>query len=220
MSTTPLADPLLLPVALRDTARTVTALAQESISFQALRDQCNAQIAQLRSELHLRRLPDDAIGDAVYAQCALLDEAALKHLTGTARDDWEHEPLQVEHFSSNDAGEELVRRIESRLRAPQPASVLLAIFAAVLSLGFVGRFAINGDAARATLVRAINEHLKRTSADEDNRAPLAPIVVNHAGTRPARISPLTWVTISCVATGLAWFAVDRWFVASIAQLAQ
>ncbi|MGU7772629.1 DotU/TssL family secretion system protein [Burkholderia sp. MR1-5-21] len=220
MSTVTIADSPLLPVALRDTARTVTALTREQPSFDALRDQCNAQIAQLRSELSLRGLPDHAINDALYAQCALLDEAALRHLTGKARDDWEHEPLQVEHFSSNDAGEELVRRIESRLREPQPARVLLAIFAAVLSLGFVGRFAVNGGTARAALVRAIDERLGRTSAAEGNHAVPAPIVVSHASARPLRISPLTWVVISCIALGVIWFAVDRWFIASIGQLAR
>ncbi|NTZ10417.1 DotU/TssL family secretion system protein [Burkholderia metallica] len=219
MSTMTTAAPPLLPVALRDTARTVTALAQESISFQALRDQCDAQIAQLRSELNLRGLSNDVIDDAVYAQCALLDEAALKHLTGTARDDWEREPLQVMYFSSNDAGEELVRRIQSRLRAPRPASGLLAIFAAVLSLGFIGRFAIDGDIDRTGLVRSIDAQLGRTHADDSNHAPLAPIVVSDAPARPPRISGLVWVTISCVAAGFVWFAVDRWFIASIARLA-
>ncbi|KWE56611.1 hypothetical protein WL77_27600 [Burkholderia ubonensis] len=220
MSTMTVADSPLLPVALRDTARTVTALEKEPLSYQALRDQCNAQIAQLRSELNARGLPNDAISDAIYAQCALLDEAALKHLTGEVRDDWEHEPLQVVHFSSNDAGDELVRRIEQRLREPQPVRVLLAIFAAVLSLGFVGRFAVNGGTAREALVRAIDERLGRTSADEGNGAPIAPIVVNHANARPLRISLLTWVAVSCVAVSLVWYAVDRWFIASIAQLAQ
>ncbi|OMG71027.1 DotU/TssL family secretion system protein [Burkholderia ubonensis] len=220
MSTMTVADSLLLPVALRDTARTVTALEMEPLPYQTLRDQCNAQIAQLRSELNSHGLPDDAISDAIYAQCALLDEAALKHLTGKVRDDWEHEPLQVVHFSSNDAGDELVRRIEKRLREPQPVRLLLAIFAAVLSLGFVGRFAVNGETPREALVRAIDERLGRTSADESNRASVAPIVVNHANARPLRISPLTWVAISCFAVGLIWFAADRWFIASIAQLAR
>ncbi|MBR8233193.1 DotU family type IV/VI secretion system protein [Burkholderia sp. AU42008] len=208
----------LLPVALRDTARTVTALTLESISFQALRDQCDAQIAQLRSDLNSRGLSDDVIDDAVYAQCALLDEAALKHLTGAARDDWEREPLQVTHFSSNDAGEELVRRIRHRLCNARPASELLAIFAAVLSLGFVGRFAINGDIDRAGLVRSIDAQLGRSHSDDGNHTPVAPIVVSNAGARPPRISGPIWVAMSCVSAGFVWFAVDRWFIASIARL--
>ncbi|MXN79584.1 DotU family type IV/VI secretion system protein [Burkholderia sp. 4701] len=220
MSTVTIADSPLLPVALRDTARTVTALAKEPLSFEALRGQCNAQIDQLRSELGLRHLPDHAINDAVYAQCALLDEAALKHLTGEARESWEKRPLQEEHFSRNDAGEELVRRIEGRLREPQPARLLLAIFAAVLSLGFVGRFAMDGSTARAALIRALDERLGRTRVADDNHVAPAPIVVNRTSARPLRISPLTWVVASCVAVGVVWFAADRWFIASIAQLAR
>ncbi|WP_423396397.1 DotU/TssL family secretion system protein [Burkholderia sp. LMG 21824] len=220
MNTMILADSLLLPVALRDTARTVTALASGQLSFEALRDQCNAQITHMRSELSSRGIADHAISDAVYAQCALLDEAALTHLTGVARENWEKRPLQEEHFSRNDAGDELIRRIEGRLREPQPTGVLLAIFAAVLSLGFVGRFAVDGSTARASLIRKLNARLGRTSAAEDNRVVPAPIVVNRGSTRPLRISPLAWVAIACVAVGVVWFAVDRWFIASIAQLAR
>ncbi|KWA03259.1 hypothetical protein WL26_01625 [Burkholderia cepacia] len=220
MSAMTTADSPLLPVALRDTARTVTSLAKEQLSFEVLRGQCSTQIAQLRSELGLRGLPDHVISDAVYAQCALLDEAALKHLTGEARENWEKTPLQEEHFSRNDAGEELVRRIESRLREPQPTRILLAIFAAVLSLGFVGRFAVDGTKARAALIRSLDERLGRTSAAEDKRSAPAPIVVNQTHARPIRISLLTWVIIACVAVCVVWFAVDRWFIASIAQLAR
>jgi type VI secretion system protein ImpK len=54
MSAVTMADSPLLPVALRDTARTVTALAEEPLSFDALRGQCNTQIDQLRSDLGLR----------------------------------------------------------------------------------------------------------------------------------------------------------------------
>ncbi|MBR8031483.1 DotU family type IV/VI secretion system protein [Burkholderia vietnamiensis] len=220
MSAVTMADSPLLPVALRDTARTVIALAEEPLSFDALRGQCNTQIDQLRSDLGLRGLPDHGINDAVYALCALLDEAALKHLTGEARESWEKRPLQEERFSRNDAGEELVRRIEDRLLEPRSPRVLLAIFAAVLSLGFTGRFAMDGSTARAALIRTLDERLGRTTAAEDNHAAPASIVVNRTNARPLRISPLTWVVASCVAVGVAWFMVDRWFIASIAQIAQ
>lgn len=220
MSTMTLAASPRLPVALRDTARTVTALATEPRSFEALRAQCNAQIADLRSELGACGMADHAIVDAVYAQCALLDEAALKHLTGNARENWEKRTLQETHFSRNDAGDELIRRIEGGLREPRTAPVLLAIFAAVLSLGFVGRFAVDGSTARAALIRSLDERLGRKTAADAPQAPPAPIIVHRAGARPPRIFPLAWVAISCVALGMVWLAGDRWFIASIAQLAR
>ncbi|KVT96159.1 hypothetical protein WK60_09110 [Burkholderia ubonensis] len=220
MNATTIAETPLLPVAIRDTARIVTALARESLPFETLREQCNAQVAKLRAELGSSGLAGDAIDDAVYAQCALLDEAALKHLTGSARNAWEHEPLQVTHFSSNDAGEELVRRIERRLHEPQPVRPLLAIFAAVLALGFVGRFAVNGSTARVALMRTIDERLGRAATTKTDIPSAVPIVVNHSSVRRLRISPLTWVAAACVAVALLWFGANQWFIATIARLTQ
>ncbi|EDT40923.1 DotU/TssL family secretion system protein [Burkholderia ambifaria] len=210
----------LLPVALRDTARIVTALSKGSLSFETGRERSNAQFARLREELSGHGLPDDVIDDALYSQCALIDEAALKYLTGDARDAWAHEPLQVAHFSSNDAGAELVRRIEHRLREPQPVQPLLAIFAAVFALGFVGRYAGGSDAARVALVYAIDERLGRTTVAQSGRTSLDPIVIGRNRAARFRLSMLSWVTVACMAAGLVWFAVDRWLIAAIAQLAQ
>ncbi|KWH63621.1 DotU/TssL family secretion system protein [Burkholderia semiarida] len=210
----------LLPVALRDTARIVTALSKGSLSFETARERSNAQFARLRDELRGHGLPDDVIDDALYSQCALIDEAALRYLTGDARDAWEHEPLQVTCFASNDAGTELVRRIEHRLREPQPVRPLLAIFAAVFALGFVGRFAGGSDTARVALMHAIDQRLGRTTAEESGRTSLDPIVIGRNRAARFRLSMLSWVTVACMAAGLVWFVVDRWLIAAIAQLAQ
>lgn len=220
MSATTTDEATLLPVAMRDTARTVKSLAKESLPFAALRVECDGQIERLREALNMRGLPRDVIDDALYAQCALLDETALKHLTGSARDAWEHEPLQLAYFASNDAGDELIRRIENRLREPRPSKPLLVIFAAVLALGFVGRFAVEPSTARATLARAIDERLGHAAADDAVTASAMSIVLNHAGVRGRRISPFVWMTAACIAAGLIWLVADRWFVASIAALTQ
>ncbi|MDR5753054.1 DotU/TssL family secretion system protein [Caballeronia sp. LZ024] len=217
----------LLPVALRDTARTIVKLRSDNPpSVETLRGDCDAQLAGLSDELQRRGQPRDVIDDALYAQCALLDEAALKGLSADARDAWEREPLQVRAFGRNDAGEELLRRITQRLREPKPVLPLLAIFAAVLELGFTGRFAVKAGDARATLVREIDERLARaargnTSRDALRDAPDAsgPVVVNPSRARRRPLSPLAWVLFACVAAGLAWFAIDRWLLASIAGIA-
>ncbi|MBB5409221.1 type VI secretion system protein ImpK [Paraburkholderia sp. HC6.4b] len=213
----------LLPVALRDTAETVVALREfRPSSLKGLRERCDAQIAHLREELQQRGQPRDVIDDALYAQCALLDEAALKGLRGEARDAWEREPLQVRAFGRNDAGEELLRRIGQRLREAKPVLPLLAIFAAVLRLGFMGRFAATGDGARAKLVSEIDERLTRATADRTDRSAAdtsSPIVVNPSPWRRRPVSPLAWVLLACIAAGLVWFAIDRWLLSSIAGMA-
>jgi type VI secretion system protein ImpK len=212
----------LLPVALRDTARTIVKLRSDSPpSLETLRTECDAQFAGLRDELQRRGQPRDVIDDALYAQCALLDEAALKGLGADGRDAWEREPLQVRAFGRNDAGEELLRRISRRLREPRPVLPLLAIFAAVLELGFTGRFAVNGADARTRLVREIDERLARAAGGSAGRKapePSGPVVVNPSRARRRALSPMAWVLIACIAAGFAWFAIDRWLLASIARI--
>jgi len=212
-------QPSLLPVALRDTALTVTALAGNATPpvFDVLRRQCREQIERLRAELQLAGHPRDVIDDAAYAQCALLDEAALGTLNGSDRDAWEHEPLQVSEFQSHDAGHELITRIERRLAQPQPVLPLLAIFMAVLNLGFRGKFALDGHDARAALMRAIDERLERHGERVDTSGP---VIVRGGGERRwfGNLSPLAWIVFACVAAGLMYVALDRWLTASIARI--
>ena len=210
--------PGLLPVAMRDTARTVMALrSDQPPSLGALRENADAQVASLRDELQRRGHPRDVIDDALYAQCALLDEAALNGLGAQARDAWEREPLQVRVFGRNDAGEELLRRIDRRLREAKPVLPLLGIFAAVLGLGFQGRFAVNEAEARAKLIVTIDERLSRaTGGAVQDRS--GPVVVNPSRRRRPPLSPLAWVFIAGVAAGIVWLAIDRWLLASIAAM--
>ena len=207
----------LLPVTLRDTALTVAALATNPapLSFDTFRQQCNQQVQRLREEMKSAGHPHDVVEDAVYAQCALLDEKALSNLKGDDRDAWERVPLQVDEFQSNDAGHELIARIERRLAQPQSVLPLLAIFGAVLDLGFTGKFALAGRDARVALVRAIDERLGR------ERDTSGPIVIKARATShwTVRLSPLAWVVIACVWAAVLYFALDRWLNASIARIA-
>jgi type VI secretion system protein ImpK len=207
-----------LPVALRDTALTVTGLAGHATPdpFSTLRAKCQAQIEQLRIELRAAGHPRDVIEDAAYAQCALLDEAALSHLRGGDRDAWEREPLQVSEFQSHDAGDELIARIEQRLAQPQPVLPLLAIFIAVLDLGFKGKFALDGNEARSALMQALDTRLGR--ADEQDTAGTVLVMHGRRGRWFGHLSPLAWVAIATIAAALVYVALDQWLTAAIAPI--
>jgi type VI secretion system protein ImpK len=210
----------LLPVALRDTAITIADLYSDTKpSAETLLTDAQRQFEQLGAELRLRGLSPEAIDDAQYAQCALIDETALRCLSGDERDTWERNPLQLGKFESNDAGEELVRRIERWLGQARTERVLLAIFGAVLDLGFVGRFAREGDAARARFRQSIDQRLGLASAnDADDDASIV-IKANVARSWTSRVSPLTCIVLACVAMGLMWFAINGWLDASVARMA-
>ncbi|MDR5735845.1 DotU family type IV/VI secretion system protein [Caballeronia sp. LZ025] len=209
----------LLPVALRDTALTIAELHGENKpSAEAVLADAKNQIEQLGAELQMRGLSPDVIEDAQYAQCALIDETAMRCLAGDERHNWELHPLQLGKFERNDAGEEVVRRMQRWMGQARTERLLLAIFGAVLDLGFMGRFALEGEEARAKFRRSIDQRLgvshKHESEDDES------IVIKADVVRPwtSRISPLTCMALACVATGLAWFAINGWLDASVARM--
>lgn len=208
---------ILLPLALRDTAIAISSLAGggSPTTFSDFRKQCDRQIHQLRAELTAAKLPADVIADAAYAQCALLDETALKHLDGDDRDAWEREPLQVRYFNSHDAGDELFRRIECRLAEPQRVLPLLAIFSAVLGLGFQGKFALAGGESRSALERAINERLD----GHVTRDTSGTVLVRQGTTsRFPGFSALGWVVLASAMSGAIYLGAQHWLTASIDAL--
>lgn len=216
-------DSDVLPVALRDTALLVTGLALEGApkGYAQFHETCANYVTQLRQQMSSAGHPADVVDDAAYAQCALLDEVALSHLTGEDRNNWERTPLQVVEFRTHDAGEELIRRIERRLSERQPSLMLLAIFNTVLSLGFKGRFAIDGDEARTTLMRAIDQRLEVNGWRQIDPATTS-VIVAAPYVRPwyRRINTLAWVAAACVASAVVYLLLDRWLSAAIDNLAR
>lgn len=207
----------LLPVAFRDTALTVATLGRPTTpsSFDTLRQRCREQIQRLRAELKTGGQPDDVIQDAVYAQCALLDEAALSHLTARDRDAWEREPLQVVEFGTHDAGDVLIARMQQWLQQPQPVRPLLAIFFAVLTLGFRGRFALEGRDAHAAMIQALSDRLG--GADE----PSGGVVVRSTVSRRwfPRLSLPAGVLLAIAMAAIVWGLLHQWLDSAAAQLA-
>lgn len=216
MTPSTLSDTPLLPVAFRDTALTVTTLSHGAMppSFDALCQHCQEQVQRLRDELKAGGHADDVVEDALYAQCALLDEAALSHLKDADRDAWEREPLQVSTFQTHHAGEELIARMEQRVLQPQPVRPLLAIFLAVLSLGFRGRFALEGREARTSLMKALNDRLGVAGGSSEG-------VIVRAGRSRSWLAPLSLpasVLLTAVAAAIVYVLIDRWLSASVTHL--
>jgi type VI secretion system protein ImpK len=141
----------------------------------------------------------------------------LRSLKGDDRSAWERQPLQLK-FASNDAGEELIRRIESRLAQGRTERSLLAIFGAVLDLGFKGRFALEGDAARDRLRRMIDQRMGISQAQTANHDGEIVVRTAHARSWTQRISPLACVGMACVFVGVMWLAINSWLDASVTRM--
>lgn len=192
---------------LHDIALLVTTLAsggvvQDSAQF---RERCRQLVEQFEVMLTRRDYPEDVKREALIALCGLLDEMALRNLPEEARHAWEVRPLQVERFSIYDAGRRIIDRIETHLHEPSPDVDLLEFYAAIMGMGFVGRYAVEGKAKRAALIAALNARLESIRPSGE-----APFIADPDGSRLSggihRLLPWILVALTCLAAVAMWIA--------------
>lgn len=203
---------------LRDTALEVSLLSQDAPEHSAfeLRERCLRVVGDFDRALQAKQFPHDVREDAVYAQCGLLDETALRYLPDDERSEWDAQPLQVERFGNHDAGERIYERIAVRVREMPPNVALLECYAAVLGLGFLGRYAHDGELQRTELATLLNECILRAGP-----RPSGFTIDTAGGTRLdwlRRLSPWTIAGIVCVVAALIWFVLGQSLDVQLANL--
>lgn len=190
---------------LRETALLVTTLAyggkvEDATGF---RNRCVELIEHFSNALERRGYPNDVREDALNAQCGLLDETALHFLPEESRDGWQLKPLQVELFNLHDAGERVIDRLEARMREASPQIDLLECYSAILGLGFVGRYAREGETNRTALLTSLNAQLATLRS-----SPVRPFIADRAQRRLCdwfhRLSPWATAGLACVAAAMVW----------------
>ncbi|WP_296224960.1 DotU family type IV/VI secretion system protein [Ralstonia sp. UBA689] len=202
---------------LRDTALLATTLAANGTTQDvlALRRRCVELMDRFAEALHSRGYPEDVCQDALIAQCGLLDELALRRLSGDHHANWEASPLQVERFNMHDAGERVFARLEQRMREAPPCVDLLECYSAVLGLDFVGRYAREGEAKRTALMSALNGQLQRLRGTPE-RSFIVDRGVRRLSDWFVRLSPWAIVGLAGGVALLVWLA---WTAALDVQLA-
>ncbi len=218
--TTPVSlSPLPLVALLRNTALEVSLLAQGATTVAApqLRQRCLALIQELDSALEECRVSADVRQDVLYAQCGLLDEAALRHLPEEMRSQWEAKPLQVERFGKHDAGEHVFNRLSERMREAPPNIALLECYATVLGLGFNGRYAREGELRRRAVISALSGLLAASALKGDDG-----LIVDAARTRRRdwfyRLSPWAVAALACAAGVIMFVVVGQALDLQVAHL--
>jgi type VI secretion system protein ImpK len=205
---------------LRDTALQVSLLAQGATtdSVPNLRTRCLHLVHEFDASLEARHVPRDVKEDAVHAQCGLLDEMAMKHLSLDGRSQWDAYPLQVERSGNHNAGEEIYERLAVRMRETPSNIELLECYAAILGLGFRGRYARDdNEHERAALMKALNAQIaKARPAAQPNF-----IIDTGGGNRFGwlrHVSPWAIAGLACVVAALVWFACGHALDAQVSRL--
>jgi type VI secretion system protein ImpK len=174
-------------------------------------------MAAFSAALEQRDVLADVKEDALHAQCGLLDEAVLRALPADDKPQWEAHPLQVERFGKHDAGDRVFERLTERMREALPNAELLQCYASILGLGFMGRYAREGQAQRVTLMASLDAQLEKLRP-----ATLPAFIANRRGRRLAdwfyRLSPWAIAGLGCVAAALVYLIWNRTLDLQIAHL--
>lgn len=190
---------------LRDTALLVTTLSQDgkTESVTVLRQRCQQLMSGFSAALEQRGVAADVKEDAFYAQCGLLDEAVLRALPMADKPQWDAQPLQVERFGKHDAGDRVFERLTERMREAVPNADLLEGYAAILGLGFMGRYVREGEAQRVALMASLDAELEKLRPAATRK-----FIVDRSGRRLAdwfyRLSPWAIAGLGCMAAALVY----------------
>lgn len=109
----------------------------------------------------------DAVADAKFAFCAMLDEIILSS-DFAIRDDWELGPLQLRLFGQHLAGETFFTKLDSLRLNPEAHVETLEVFQTCLLLGFQGKYLIEGSDKLHYLISRLAheiEHVRGGSAE-------------------------------------------------------
>jgi type VI secretion system protein ImpK len=153
------------------------------------------------------------INDAVYALVALLDETVMS-IPGPCRDFWIVNPVQLELFEDNFAGQGFFTRLEKLQTESERMKEVLEIFYLCLCIGFDGKYRLGNAPERETIIDNVARILLKVNKrsvgglSPHGRRTVSQSVVNNRGT--GRV-PLWFATgLMALLVGVWWGAM--WYL--------
>ncbi len=128
---------------------------------QLVHQHANWLLDELKRSREALALPLQSTDDALFAICALIDEIAMA--MPDLRPLWGQYMLQATRHNTNSAGVEVFQRLQ-RVRQGPPS--VLATYATVLGLGFMGCYGLPG-ADRYALVQLRSDLARQLGVDAD-----------------------------------------------------
>lgn len=176
---------------------------------------CEQQVEQVQQRLKEAGVNTRSIELISHAQCALLDETALRCAKGDVHADWASEPLQTRFFNSHQAGEFLYDDMREALRSPAPDVLVLTAFQRVLMLGFQGRYRDVNNPEREQLLAALNAQVAPL---ELNQVVMTQGIGRRMNPLRGLRSPLVHILMASLLLVGAWWGLDQWLGGLIATL--
>ena len=114
--------------------------------------------------------PVEAIGEAKYAFCALMDEIILSS-TFAIREDWERAPLQLRLFGEHLAGERFFDKLDLLSLDPVRNVDVLEVFYTCLLLGFQGKYLLEGSEKLNYLISRLGQEITHAKGGKPEFSP-------------------------------------------------
>lgn len=127
-------------------------------------------LAQFEKNARNLGKPQQAVSDARYAFCALMDEIVLSSEFGI-REDWERAPLQLRLFGEHLAGDRFFDKLETLRTDPTGNIEVLEVFHTCLLLGFQGKYLLEGPEKLNYLISRLNQEITHVRGGKAEFAP-------------------------------------------------
>ncbi len=182
----------------------------------ALRKLITYYINQLENNCLRAGLTPETITLVKYALIATLDETVLS-VPGEARDFWITNPMQLEIFHDNIAGEEFYNKLNQLIQNPEKNKEILEIYYLCLSLGFQGKYLLENPQQREIIISKLAKTIIKTTKSFNSLSPHGlPDIPAQKALGVKRYSPIPlWVTVSLLALLISVFWIILNFVCGI-----
>lgn len=117
------------------------------------------------------RITEQDMIDVKYALAAFADEV-IYHSNWPGRTQWLNNPLQLQFFQENTAGDGFFERLDS-LHAQRGRDHVTQIYFLCLALGFQGKFRLGGQEGLGAVVEGVGNHVALAIGGGDVLAPNA-----------------------------------------------
>jgi type VI secretion system protein ImpK len=117
------------------------------------------------------RIPEQDMIDVKYALAAFADEV-IYHSSWPGRTQWLNNPLQLQFFQENTAGDGFFERLDS-LHAQRGRDHVTQIYFLCLALGFQGKFRLGQQDGLAAVVEGVGNHVSLSVGGGEILAPNA-----------------------------------------------
>ena len=144
------------------------------------RERIKQFLTQLERGAYKAGAPADDVYACKYAFCATVDEVVLMS-PFKVRDAWQRQPLQLQFFGEQLAGEHFFDKLEELRRQGAARVQVLEVFHMCLLLGFQGKYHIEGSEKLSYLSARVGDELARHKGQRIGFAPhgLAPDRIQH-----------------------------------------